>query len=347
MKSISLEDHVLGIICSVFEAYSAVLFLPEEDSDRCYLAAAFTLGDDISPDAIISPGKGLVGWIIENRKPLLIPNIDQRKGALGYYDSDAKAGIKAFMGFPVPTGGALCVDSKRLYAFSERDYKILQLFAELVARQQSLQQNDVSGNIPRYFAELGVIQDLRFRYKRWPEFLKNFLRAMSEASEFDYCAFATLQEDGDYYTLECESAPLLLSNGQELRLPLGSGVTGWVFQYEQPVFAEDGSLPSSTALFGKTAEMPEFPSAICLPVMINKTCRGVLCMANTEPRPIDESLRSFARQAVDHLGLFLENIYFKNRLQNLLPNTTLSREGGRVYDPDSAPMPVKNDDARE
>ena len=347
MKSVSLDEHVLGIICSVFDAYSAALFLPEEDGENCYLAAAFTLGEDISPSVSVAPGKGLVGWIIQNRKPLLVPNIERDKTVLGYYDSDAKTGVKSFMGFPVPTGGALCVDSKRQYAFSERDYKILQLFAELVARQQSLEQRGFSGDIPRYFTELGLIQDMRFRYRRWPEFLKNFLRSVSEASEFDYCAFATLQEDGDYYTLECESAPLLLSNGQELRIPLGSGVAGWVFQYEQPVFAEDGSMPSASALFGKGADLPDFSSAICLPVMINRSCRGVLCMANTQPRPIDESLRSFARQAVDHLGLFLENLYLKNRLQSLLPKTTLSREGARVYDPDSAPMPAKNDDSRE
>ena len=41
------------------------------------------------------------------------------------------------MGCPVPTGGALCVDSKRQYSFTDRDYKLLQLFAELVSRQQA------------------------------------------------------------------------------------------------------------------------------------------------------------------------------------------------------------------
>lgn len=347
MKAISLEEHVLGIICSVFEAYSAVLFLPEEDSERHYLAAAFTMGDEISPDVTILPGKGLVGWIIHNRKPLLIQNVDQHRSALGYYSAEAKAGIKAFMGFPVPTGGVLCVDSKRQYAFSERDYKILQLFAELVARQQRLGQKDISGEIPRYFAELGVIQDLRFQYKRWPEFLKNFLTIMGNAVNFDYCAFATLQEDEEYYTLESESAPLLLSGGQELHLPVGSGITGWVFRNEQPVFAEDGTLASSTALFGKLQDMPSFATAICMPVMINKMCRGVLCMANTEATHIDESMRSFVRQAVDHLSLFLENLYLKNRVRTLLPRTSLVRQGGRIYDPDTAPMPKKYDEDQE
>lgn len=342
MKISSLEKQVLAIVCSVFDAYSSVLFLPCPDGERHYLAASFSLGHNIPEDAVAMPGKGLVGWIIRNRKPLLVDNFE-RHNNLGYYNPGTDSDIKAFMGFPVPTGGVICVDSKRQYSFSEKDYKILQMFADLVARQQSLGQREAADEIPRYFAELGVIQDLRFRYRGWTAFLKNFLRAVGDATEFDYCAFASLQEESKTYLLESESAPLLLTGGQELRLPLGAGITGWVFRNEQPVFAEDGGLAPTSALFGQLPDMPDFPAAICMPVIINKSCRGVLCLANTSPRQIDESMRAFVRQAVDHLSLFLENLYLKNRVRSLLPKAEVKREGGRVYNPDTAPMPVKNE----
>lgn len=341
MKS-TFEKQLLSIVCSVFDAYSAVLFLPDESTQKHYLAASFSLGDNIPRDATIYPGKGLVGWIIHNRQPLLVDNFDQSQSNLGYYSDAADEEIKAFMGFPVPSGGALCVDSKRQYSFSEKDCKILQLFAEMVAGWQNPGENELSADSARYFAELGVIQDLRFRFRRWPEFLRNFLRIVGRATRFDYCAFATLQEDGDTYCLESESAPLLLSNGQPLCLPVGAGITGWVFRNEQPVFAE--SNPSSTALFGKLNDIPEFPAAICLPVMVNKSCRGVLCVAHTEPVVIDDAMRSFVRQAVDHLSMFLENLYLRNRLNRLMPRAGLQYKGARPYDPDSAPMPKRSAD---
>lgn len=344
MKAISIDDHVLSIVCSVFDAYSAVLFLPDEGGERHYLAASFSLGDHIPEEMDIIPGKGLVGWILLNRKELMVNDFDRHKNSLGYYGPETEADIKAFMGFPVPTGGAICVDSTRKYSFTDKDSKLLQLFAELIARQQSLDNGDMIGKIPRYFAELGVIQDLRFRYKRWPAFLKNFLRTIKEATEFDYCAFATLQEAGDFYCLECESDPLLLATGQMLRFSLGSGLTGWVFLNEQPIYAENGGLSGSSALFGKIRDMPDFPAAICLPVMVNKSCRGVLCMANSQTRKTDESMHAFLRQAVDHLSLFLENLYLKSRLRDLMPKTAVEREGSRVYNPDTAPMPRINDD---
>lgn len=343
MSNKSLDDHVLAIICSVFEAYSAALFLPDEDGESHSLAASFSLGSSISQYAPVRPGKGLIGKIISSRQPVLVSNFDREKIPLDYYPPNAEKDIKAFMGYPVPTGGVLCVDSKRQYCFTEKDEKILKLFAQLISLQLKLSDNGASGKIPRYFAELSVIQEMRYKIRRWPEFLKNFLRAIGGATEFEYCAFATLQENGDHYCLECESVPLLLSGGQMLRLPLSSGLVGWVFRNPSAVYAEDGGLAPSTALFGKLSDMPDFPAAICMPVMVNKACKGVLCLANTEPRPIDESLRSFLRMAVDHLSLFLENLYLKNRLQAAMPRGALQREGAHIYNPDTAPPPRKND----
>lgn len=349
MKSASLEQHILGIVCSVFDAYSALLFLPDDTGASYRLAASFSLGDNIPEDVSILPGQGLVGYIVKDHKHLLIPSFDTRQGALGYYTPGSESGIKAFMGVPLPTGGALCVDSKRQYSFSEKDCKILQLFAEQVSQEQALFRQDMTGDIPRYFAELGVIQDLRFRYRRWPAFLKNFLRTMIDATDFDYCAFATMQEGSQFYSLECESAPLLLSGGQQVNLPLGSGIIGWVFTNEQSIFAEDGGLSPNSAIFGKMDDMPEFPAAICVPVMVNKSCRGVLCLANTEPRKIDETMRSFVRQAIDHLSLFLENLYLKNRLHAFLPKTSVKREGALPYNPDTDRLPPESgeDDSSE
>ncbi|MDE5878959.1 MAG: GAF domain-containing protein [Desulfovibrio sp.] len=342
MNATSLEQHVLSIICSVFDAHSAVLFLPEEDDDACHVAAAFSLGDSIAADAVIRPGAGLVGWIIRNRQPLLLPHFDQRPSNLGYYADGAETGIKAFMGCPVPAGGVLCVDSKRQYSFSDKDARLLQLFAELISRlETNLPGADMAGDIPRYFAELGVIQDLRFRYKRWPVFLENYLLTMRDATGFEYCAFASLDPTGEQYCVEAESSPLLLREGAAALRPLGSGIVGWAFRDEQPVFVENDTAP--TALFGRVEGAPEFQTAICMPVMVNKSARGVLCLARTGQVSIDEGLRSFVRQAVDHLALFLENLYLRTRLKAILPRATVESDGARVFDPDLAPPAPRED----
>jgi GAF domain-containing protein len=342
MKKANCTESTLAVICSVFDGYSAVLFLPEAE-EECRLAASFSLGDYILPAGEISPDKGLVGWIARNRQPLRVPSFDRHKNRLGYYPPEKEADIKAFMGCPVPGGGVLCVDSKRPYAFpTDKESKILQLFSELIGQQQRLTRESPDGDIPRYFAQLGIIRELRFRHKRWPVFLEHFLHAVRKAADFDYCAFASCAPDSQSYTIEGETARLMRDGQNPSSLPTGSGIVGWVFRNEQPVFAEAGGEAPTTALFGKVGEIqnfPNFPTVMCLPVAISQSTRGVLCLAHTTAAPIPEAVRAFARQAADHLALFLENLYLRTRLRELMPKAEPREKssGARTPETPSAP----------
>ncbi len=341
MKNNHTHTQILSIICSVFDAYSATLFLPKEGGNGCELVAAFSLGDSIAWGAQSAPDKGLVGWIYRNKQPIVLPNFEQRHNKLGYYENDEESKIKAFMGCPISTGGVLCVDSKRQYSFSDKDSKILQMFASLTSKiGTGLNAETLVGDIPNYFTQLGILQGLRFRYKRWPLFVKNFLHMLAGATHYDYCAFASMDTSGDSYTLESESVPLLLGAGQQLRIPLSNGIAGWVLRDDgQAVFSEGlSNSVTSASLFGKIQDMPIFQAVICVPILVNRSASGVLCLAHSQPREMDEALRSFVYQCVEHLSLFLENLYLKSRLRELLPQAHIHNHGSTVYDPDSNPQ---------
>lgn len=351
MNSQRCHERILAIICSVFDAYSAVLFLPDaaagpdasgelsagaataaaaaaidQDSQSHRLAASFSLGDMVNTGATIAPGRGLVGWIIRNSEPLLVNNFDQRQSHLGYYRSNEEATIKAFMGCAVPGGGALCIDSKRQYSFSDKDQKILQLFADLISGIEGVACREAGqASLTRYYAALQVISELRGRISRWPQFLAEFLRLMAEATGFEHALFAARDGDGQNYILEGENRPLLLGKGDAPMFPIGSGIVGWVFRNDAPVFNDGGDDAPMPPLLGKGAHMPAFRSVMCLPLMINKVTRGVLCLGHAEPRVIPDDQRAFARMAVDHLALFLENLYLKSRLRELLPRARVER----------------------
>ena len=319
MRATSIEEHILNIICSVFEAYSAVLFLPEEDQENCTIVASFSLGDKLNFNAEIIPGQGLVGWIIRNHEILCIPNFDYYQSKLGYYLDHEEETIKAFMGAPLSCGGALCIDSKRQYAFSEKDNKILQLFAELIAQLRvDSGKKDFFEDIPRYFADLSVLQDLPYRYKRWSEFLSHFLQTLVSATGFDYAAFASVDEPDKTYVLENETLPLLLQDGRPIVFPMNNGVVGWVFKNEQPLISE-GLDDAPPVIFGRIPEMSDFRAVVCLPIMVEKNTRAVLCLAHRSPRHIDESMRSFVHLAIGQLTAFLDNLYLRTKVNSLLP----------------------------
>ncbi len=331
-----MHTQILAIICSVFDAYSATLYLPNEDTATYTLAATFSLGDSDAYQEVLHPNVGLAGEILRDNKPMVMMNYDKTVHSLGYYKDEEENGVKAFMGCPVPSGGLICVDSKKLYSFSDKDSKILHLFADLVSKREQVEESTPTepATVEEYYACMSIVRSLRFQFKAWPTFLHNYLRTIAHALRFDYCAFASLEPSEEYYVLEGETKPYLLKTHQQLAFPVQSGMVGWVFRDEQQaIFSEGLSGNTNISLFGKVPEMPNYQAIICVPVMVNKSARGVLCLAHGEGREMDENLRSFVHQCVDYLGLFLENLYLRSRLHQCLPKAEL-HEHPAGYDVD-------------
>ncbi len=334
MKETTLmHTQILAIICSVFDAYSATLYLPHTSGRYYYLAATFSLGDSDDYCEELSAGMSLVGNVLRENTPLVMMNFDKAQHKLGYYKNEEECGIKAFMGCPIPTGGILCVDSKKLYSFSDKDSKILQLFADLVNdKEDSTSYYSDSPSVAEYFACLGILRSLRFQYKAWSTFLLNYLRTIAHTLRYDYCAFSSLDPSEECYVLEGESRPILLEAGKQRIFTLQSGMVGWVFRDEQQaIFSEGLTGTNNLSLYGKDPSLPQFQAIICAPVVVNKTARGVLCLAHSEGRQMDDALQSFVHQCVDSLGLFLENLYLRSRLHQLLPKAQVHEHISRAY----------------
>lgn len=343
MYTATSTQQLLAIIRNVFDASSVVLFHTADEKGNCRLAAISSSDPDRISPAPLQQRRGLAGWILRHSQPLLIPRFDASQSRLGYYREDDESHIKSFMGCPLPTGGALCVDSTRQYSFSEEDHTLLQMFArQLAAQQMEQEQQERSSDIPRYFARLGEMCELYFHNRRWPDLLQKFLRSVSEASGNAYCAFAAACGEHSY-CIEGESSPLLLPAQQGCELDTSHGLAGWVFRNGHPVFSDQGG-ETATPLFGPLPEYPDFQTVACLPIFIQRSTQGVLCLARQERGGIDASLRIFLQQAATQLSLYLENLYLKDRLRRMLPAAHIHNQGAVPCDPDNAPVPPRYED---
>ncbi|WP_461209427.1 GAF domain-containing protein [Desulfocurvus sp. DL9XJH121] len=315
MDSSSLEKF-LNVVGSVFDAYSSVLFLPAPDGERFRLAGVFSLGDHIAEDTVILPGQGLVGWILRNNRPLLINNFDRSKSHLGYYSQDAENKIKAFMGCPLHGGGALCLDSRRTYSFSDKDQKILDLFSQLACdiRHNSLSAKEGQEE-KRHYEALRALCSLRRRFPRWGDYLARFLDVVSLATGFSYCFLAERDELGQGYFLEGLPEAFFPPGAvAPERLPIRSGLIGWVFNNGQPVYSgEKDACPAGQSLFGRNLPAPPLKSLVIVPLTIHRKTRGVLVLTHTDLVPVTDALKQFVALAADNLSLFLENLYLRAR----------------------------------
>ena len=102
-------ESLLAIIASVFNAHSALLFLPdlpEKGSQTARLHAFFSLSDNIDIKAQAIPGQYLPGRILLNQASLLV-NLETEKVQLGYYCDVEEGHVRTFMGCPIHGGGVL------------------------------------------------------------------------------------------------------------------------------------------------------------------------------------------------------------------------------------------------
>ena len=313
--------HLLGIVANSFDAYSAVLFLPD-DEGILRMATHFSLGDDVAVGATVVPGKGLVGWILRNDQPLLVNNFELQTESLGYYSGRSESAVKSFMGCPLRDGqGIVCVDSKKSYSFSTKDQKILHQFAEFISklqmdscRQETNRQDFV------YYQALRELQELRQRYPLWSSYLNHFLQILNRTTRINHVALAARDEYGQNFFIEGWTGDFPINQrSKNEKYPFGSGLVGWVFKNEKSVFSADAeSGHTGSTLFGKDVIGGlALHTVICLPLSVHKRTRAVLILGDEAPREIADELRYFLQLVTEYLEFFLENLYLKNQLSKL------------------------------
>ena len=308
-------ESILALAASVFDAYSVVLFEAPRDG-RSQIIAAYTQGEHIDQDASIAPGRGIVGWILRNNAPLVMNSLESSQANLGYYQEDWLPDIGSFLGCPLPEGGVLCVDSLGRHAFPQEKQNLIAVFAEIVAQVLTMDsQNSGSDSGGTFLLALDRLAELRRRYTGWKSYIAQLLSILVENSGFEYAAFSSRPEGSPKYIVEGESPQLLLKDGKPTELSVHSGIVGWVFRNEEPLY-NDGKA-GSTPLYGKMDSIPEFGAAVCVPVIMDKNVCGVLCLASKEKTPIPEELRAFMRLAADDLSQMLEALSLRYRMRKM------------------------------
>ncbi|MDO4840770.1 MAG: GAF domain-containing protein [Desulfovibrionaceae bacterium] len=330
----TMEQQMLALISSVFDAYTVVLFLPRQQGEaeeaECRLTAYYSQGDSVRPDTVVRPGQDLVGWILANGQPLQVSSF-QEHGKLIYYGDAEEAGIKAFMGCPVPGGGVLCVDTKRQQEFNEKEHKQLHMFAALLSGvYAAASEESMLGDIPRFFSRLETLDDLRLHYKTWDTFIASFLRIVADAARFDYAAFVSVEVPDESYSISAENKPVLVVGREPFYQSINAGLAGWVLRNGQPIVqtGEEGRVP---ALFGVSSNLPEFAAVAVFPVVINKTVRACVCFGHTEVHPVNQSMRTFFREAVSLLAVHSENLYLRMRLRKSMDMAQIYTRAPRMH----------------
>lgn len=152
---------------NIADAHSCFIFLPHRflakdgvsaesqggASDTLVLGGSHSFSPDVFKECSLQRGSGLIGWVAKHNRSIHVSPFERDSRTLGVYSVDQH--LKSFIGIPIrltgvgPTGdqppiGVVACDSKKAFAFSKVQGKLLEDLAAEVAREVDLIER--SGN---------------------------------------------------------------------------------------------------------------------------------------------------------------------------------------------------------
>ncbi len=308
-------DNFLALIASTFDAHSVLLFMPESENSAAKLVSFFSMSDkSVNQNAQLAQGKGLVGWILKNKQPLLYQIPEENQANLGYYLDDTEDSIHSFMGTFIAGNGALCLDSKKANFFSENQQKLLDSYGKILPQLFTIVNNSMQIHTAEdYFQLLEQLADLKKNYNGWSPYLRKLLQLLSSSLGFEYVAFTSLSDKKDHYYIDGEFPAITMNK----EFGFGGGLVGWVYKNEEMIQNDGKENNRSLPLYSKNDGLPLFSATVCIPVRVEKNIAAVLCLASASPKEFDTDFKIIMRVISEDLAQFLEIVALRYRVHRM------------------------------
>jgi GAF domain-containing protein len=273
-----LTATIDAAMIAVPAAQTGAVFLWDQRRQKLTVRAQRGYQPHIVELAQLAKGQGYVGWVYQNRKPVLLENVgaDARNVFIGNFDE--RSAICVPLEAWGRSIGALCLQNASQYgAFQPRDVQVLYSFAGQAAL--AIQNS-------RFTAEL---LDLGLKINR-PELKEEeiFRAAVQSIMNVVDAAAANmllLRDTNDPLLCLSESPRLSVSEGlspefDRLVRPRNDGLTAMVLKTGAPQFV---THPDDPPGLNQLASESGARALICLPLKAIEGLIGVLCVHYNEP----------------------------------------------------------------
>jgi len=164
LKQIRLREDLCRMArfgANLADAHSCLIFLPSEslidiekpEKDTLVLVGHHSLSSEVIENRVIQSGFGLIGWVAKNHRSIHVSPFERDSRTLGIYKEDQD--LKSFIGIPINLSsfggdndqicGVIACDSKKAYAFSKIQGKLLEDLAAEVSNTISLHRRISTG----------------------------------------------------------------------------------------------------------------------------------------------------------------------------------------------------------
>ncbi|MGD8406430.1 MAG: GAF domain-containing protein [Anaerolineales bacterium] len=344
VKDVSLEtllERIATVACEQAEARYAALGVLDDDGKLEKFISVGMSEAEVNRIAHPPVGKGLIGELMNAKKPLRVPVIEKHPRSSGFPANHPS--MTSFLGVPILAGekqlGQIYLTDKiDADAFNEDDEKIIQMLAAYAAAAiqnarlyQHLKERDVA--LTRRSEDLTLMND--------------FASTLTASLELDEILNKTLAlvmnymkvEAGEIFLLEDDRTTLrlVLHRGQaaeafwtRTRFKVNEGFIGIVAKTGEPLVSHD--LGNDLRFVREAVVKAGFTQIACIPLESTENMVGVLSVATRSKSPIDERDIRLLTAVANWAALAIENARLHQNARRLAVLEERERIGMDLHD---------------
>lgn len=336
----SLLEKIAALACEQAGArYAAVGVLDESGGLEKFITIGMT-DAEVARMAHPPRGLGLIAALMQSAGPIRVDDIATDPRAVGFPPHHPP--MTSFLGVPIRHGthnlGQIYLTSKADAAgFSDEDERVIETLAAYAA---------IAINNARLYERLRQREESLTRRNEILALLNDLSPILVSSSDVNQILDQGVMQVMEYLGLEIGEVFLRQDDGKTLarvyhrgpvhaifardKFKVGQGMVGSTVHTAQPMLAE---IPGSDGHDLDAGFMAaSFRQVACFPLSGRLGVLGAMCVASTEPRPMDELEMQFLNSIGAWIGMSIENVRLNVQQRRLAVLEERERIGMDLHD---------------
>ena len=312
-----LLDEILRVIVGSFGYLNCAILLTDEKTNELYVKAHLGFPEDLVRNLRLKVGEeGISGWVAHTGQPLVIGDVSKDPKYIRGIE-ECKSEVAVPLKLKDRVIGVLVAESDQLFAFGQKDVRILSQLASQIA--VAIENSRLFQEEKKRSLQLALINDVGRRVVSTLD-LEKLLERVIESIQINF-----KYNHVSLFLMDSPSGDLVLktrfgedgdSVPQGLRLKLGVGMVGWAAKSQKTFLSNDVKRePRYVPAIQKTE------SALCVPLKSGQKVLGVLDVESFRTGAFDdrdvavlETLADFLATALNNVNLYEETRKKAHRL---------------------------------
>jgi GAF domain-containing protein/CheY-like chemotaxis protein len=296
--------EILRVIVGSFGYLNCAILLVDDKTNELYVKASRGFPEDLIMNLRLRIGKeGIAGWVAHTGQPLVVEDVSKNPRyirAMGECKSEVAIPLK----LKDRVIGVLDAESDQLFAFSQKDIRILSQLASQIA--VTIENSRLFQEEKKRSLQLALINDVGRKVVSTLDLnklLERVIEGIQINFKYNHVSLFLIDESSGELVLKTHFGESSDSVKEGLRLKVGVGMVGWVAKSKKTLCSNDVSKENRYI-----PAIPKTKSALSVPLKSGEKVLGALDVESFRINAFDDQDVAVLETLADFLATALNNV---------------------------------------